>query len=132
MRIIILSLLISFKVFSQKTDPEIVRNAPEDYVHLVADKNPSFKGSLFKFLVSNVKFPKDAQRNGITGKVGTTFIIRKDGSVDSISVIDPVHPSLDAEAKRVIKLSSGKWEPGEIDKKKVDVRYQMPIKFSIQ
>ncbi len=132
MRALLVILLFSLKVYSQQENAQIIRNAPEDYVHLIADKNPQFKGSLYQFLASNIKFPEEAMRKSITGKVYTTFIIRKDSSIDSLKILSPVHPSLDAEALRVVKKTNGKWIPGEIDKKKVDVRFQMPIVFSIR
>ena len=132
MRALLVILLFSLKVYSQQESTQIIRNAPEDYIHAVADKNPQFKGSLPQFLGKNIEYPKDAMRESITGRVNTTFIIRKDGTIDSLKVLSSMHPSLEREALRVIKKTNGKWIPGEIDKKKVDVWFQMPIVFSLR
>lgn len=132
MRALLVILLFSLKVYSQQENTQVIRNAPEDYIHLIADKNPEFRGSLPHFLGTNIDYPKDAMRESITGRINTTFIIRKDGSIDSLKVTSPVHPSLDREALRVVKKTNRKWIPGEIDNKKVDVWFQLPIVFSLR
>lgn len=47
-------------------------------------------------------------------------------------VIKGVHPDIDEEALRVVKKMSGRWKPGVQQGKKVRVKYNMPINFSLQ
>ena len=106
----------------------------DDKVYTVVEKQPVFPGgfdALFKYLGSEVKYPVEAQEKGIQGRVVTRFIVRKDGTIDSIQVMRGINPLLDAEALRVIKAMP-KWEPAEQDGEKVSVRYILPMQFKLQ
>ena len=52
------------------------------------------------------------------------------GKVKNAEVRKPVHPLLDAEAKRVIS-SMPDWKPGTQAGKPVDVRYKVPVEFKL-
>jgi len=86
---------------------------------------------MFKFLRENIKYPEDAVSNGVQGRVNVKFVVEKDGSISGIEVVRSVHPSLDAEAVRVVKLMP-KWKPAENRGKPVRTKYMLPIFFRIQ
>ena len=56
-----------------------------------------------KFLSENLRYPNLARENEIQGKVKLSFMIEKDGSINSVKVVDSVHESLDREAQRVVR-----------------------------
>ena len=58
-------------------------------------------------------------------------MVEKDGSVTEVQVVNPVDPSLDKEAVRVVR-NMPKWVPGKKDDKSVRVRYTLPITFRLQ
>ena len=96
-------------------------------------KEPEFPGgtdSLYKFLNNNLKYPEDAKKDSIQGRVICRFTIDTDGSITDIRVLRSVHPSLDAEAVRVISAMP-KWVPAEIDGKKIKRKFTMPIVFKM-
>lgn len=96
-------------------------------------KSPEFPGgtdSLFKFLESNLIYPEDAKKDSIQGRVICRFTIDTDRSITDIRVLRSVHPSLDAEAVRVISAMP-KWVPAEIDGKKIKRKYVFPIVFKM-
>jgi len=96
-------------------------------------KEPEFPGgtdSLFKFLESNLIYPEDAKKDSIQGRVICRFTIDTDGSITDIQVLRSVHPSLDAEAVRVISAMP-KWVPAEIDGKKIKRKDTFPIVFKM-
>jgi len=98
------------------------------------DIRPEFPGgkqALFKFIIDNVKYPKEAIKENITGKVFINFIIDKNGDVREVSLKQGVHELLDNEALRVVSLLPA-WTPGEKDGKKVNVAFSIPINFNLE
>ena len=106
----------------------------KDTTHFAYEVMPQFpggEGELFKFLRNNVKYPRNARENGISGKVYVSYIIDKDGGLRDIKIMKGVSQDLDEEAMRVIKLMP-KWIPGIQDGIPVQVQYNMPINFMLQ
>ena len=93
---------------------------------------PSFQGgdasAFSKWVAQHLQYPKDAREDGIQGRVTVQFTICDDGVVRNVKVLRGVHPSLDAEAVRVIS-SSPKWEPGKQGGKPVNVTFMFPVIF---
>jgi antitoxin component YwqK of YwqJK toxin-antitoxin module len=78
-----------------------------------AFEQPVFKGGMEKFsrfLGGQIKYPS-VNKTDIF--VSVRFRIEKDGSIHEIFVADSYSPSADAEAVRVVSLSSGKWLPAK-------------------
>lgn len=94
---------------------------------------PTYKGgneAMGQFMVDNIKYPKDAIKEGISGTVYVKLVIKKDGSVSDVTVKKGVHKLLDDEAVRVIKMMP-KWNPGKKNGKVVDVEIVLPVKFKL-
>ena len=112
-----------------------VPNTPNsDGIYEIVDTPPTYPGgdaALLKFISDNIKYPEDAMKAGISGRVFTRFIINEDGSLSDIVVMRGVNSSLDAEAIRVVKAMP-KWTPGKVDGKAVKVRYALPLVFKLQ
>jgi protein TonB len=106
-------------------------------VRVVAVKKAEFIGGneeMIKFLSENVKYPEDvlqANEKGanIHGRVYVKFVVEKDGSISDVEVVRSVHPSLDAESVRVVKLMSGKWTPATEREKPVRSKFTLPFVF---
>ena len=100
----------------------------------VVDEMPQFPGgnhAMFEYLAKNVKYPAEAEKAGIVGRVIATFVVEKDGSISNAKVVRSVHPALDAEALRLIK-GMPKWTPGKENGEAVSVRFTVPISFHLQ
>lgn len=100
----------------------------------VVEQMPSFKGgdsNMWQWVGQHIKYPVVALGNGVQGEVEVTFIIDKEGNVQSPTVTRSVDPSLDREALRLIK-SMPKWNPGKQNGQVVNVRYRIPITFKLQ
>lgn len=96
------------------------------------EKQPQFLGglpALGEFLAGNIKYPAEASRNNISGKVYLSFIVCEDGSLCDYQVMKGIGNGCDEEALRVVKAMSGKWQPGLRYGKKVRVKYNLPISF---
>ena len=100
----------------------------------VVEQMPQFPGgpaALMEFLSKNVKYPQEAYKNGIQGRVIVTFVINKDGSISDAKVVKSVAPQLDEEALRVVH-SMPNWIPGRQNGEPVNVKYTVPITFKLQ
>lgn len=108
-----------------------VQGTVEEPVFQVVEEQPEYPGgvsALMEFLAKSIKYPEDAEKEGIQGRVIVQFVIDKDGSVMAPKVVRSVHPSIDAEAMRVVS-SMPKWKPGVQRGQAVKVRYTLPLSF---
>lgn len=95
---------------------------------------PSFPGGLTKFydyLSKTIKYPTLAADNDIQGNVFLSFVVEKDGVLSDIKIDKKLGFGTDEEALRVLKLSK-RWNPGMQNGKPVRVRYNIPIRFSLE
>lgn len=100
----------------------------------VVEQMPEFPGgmeALFKYMAENMKYPEDAKKQQVEGRVLVQFIVETDGSVSNTEVLTRVFPSLDAEAVRVINKMP-KWIPGKQNGKVVRVKYVIPVNFRLK
>ena len=119
-------------VLAQKTVVS-QKDQKEDPFNVVEDM-PAFPGgmeAMIQFISSNIKYPADAKKQKVDGRVLVNFVVEKDGSITEVKVIKPAFPSLDAEAVRVVKAMP-KWKPGYQNGKAVRVKFTMPINFSLK
>ncbi len=108
------------------------RNSSE-IIYGVVEQMPSFVGGLVarnRFVASNLQYPTTARANGIQGRVITTFVVEKDGTISNAKVVHSVESSIDQEALRIVK-SMPKWTPGKQNGKPVRVKYTMPVVFRL-
>ncbi len=89
--------------------------------------NEIYGKDLRKFLENNILVPDNLKN--IKGKVYVNFIIDIDGSIIIAKVVRGLHPDLDKEAIRVIKLTSKMWKPAEQRGKKVKISMSIPVIF---
>lgn len=100
----------------------------------IPETMPYFPGGqelLLKYLAVNIKYPASAVKAKKQGRVIVTFIVQKDGSVTHAKIAKSIDPELDAEALRVVRAMP-KWIPGTQFGKPVNVKYTLPVKFSLQ
>lgn len=103
-------------------------------VYDVTERMPSFPGgdaALMKYLASHVKYPKDAEENGIQGRVICTFVVERDGSITGVRIVKSAQFLLDREAVRVLK-NMPVWIPGTYKGMPVRVKYTVPVTFRLQ
>ena len=119
----------------------------------VVETMPRFKGTIFRYKDSStgeetavniedgpsgmyhylslaIKYPVEAEKERIQGRVVCTFVVEKDGSITDVKVIKSVDPSLDKEAVRVLS-SMPKWEPGKQNDSPVRVKYTITVTFKL-
>ena len=112
---------------------EAIAQQDTSTVFTMVDTQPKFPGGnekLMQFVSQNIIYPKDAQEAGVQGRVILSYVVNKDGSISDIKVARSIHPSLDAEAIRVVKAMSN-WTPAEHQGNIVRVRYVLPVSFRL-
>lgn len=105
----------------------------DERVYEVVDQMPKFPGganALARYLSRNLKYPANAAKNGIKGRVLVSFVVEKDGAVSDVKVASGADPELDAEAVRVLR-SMPKWSHGRRNGEKVRVKYTVPVTFKL-
>lgn len=112
-----------------KSDPE-----NQVYSFVSIENPPTYPGGMdkfYKFIGENLKYPEEAKKNEIQGKVYLSFTVEKDGTINDVRVDRKLGYGTDEESVRVLKASKN-WNPGTLNGKPVRVRYNMPIQFSIR
>jgi TonB family protein len=105
----------------------------DEVVYQSVEKMPAFPGGdaeLINYLTHNIKYPAEAAKKGIQGRVICQFVVNRDGSVANVEAVRSVDPELDAEAIRVI-TAMPKWTPGTQKGETVRVKYTLPINFRL-
>ena len=98
------------------------------------EQMPEFPGgeaTLMRFINENLRYPVAAIENGIQGRVMVQFVVKKDGSVDDVTVLHGVDSALDQEAIRVCKTLP-KFIPGKQNGQPVNVWFTLPIFFRLE
>lgn len=124
--LMMLVLLFSFMTSTAQTKKN-------DMVFDVVEVMPQFPGgqiAMLKYIMENMKYPEQAMKEGIQGRVAVRFIVEKDGSISDVKPILSVHPLLNKEAVRVVE-SMPKWTPGKQNGKPVRVRFNLPVMFKL-
>ncbi|BAX81878.1 cell envelope biogenesis protein TonB [Labilibaculum antarcticum] len=106
-------------------------NKSKEYV--LVEKMPQFteaNGHLRRYIARKIQYPVLAADQGYEGQVFVQFVVTTDGSVAKAKVIKGANVELNKEALRVIN-NMPNWVPGEQQGKKVEVRYTIPIRFSL-
>ena len=94
----------------------------------LGDKSRNFH----QFVSNNQRYPVVAQENKVEGTVVVDFVINTRGRIDSIQIVNSVHPLLDKEVVRVLRLSdASRWQPAKYNNWAVNTHYWYPFVFSL-
>ena len=102
--------------------------------YLMVEAEPEFPGgmeALMKYLSENIKYPEQAKKENIQGKVYMRFVVERDGSIVDAEILRGIGGGCDEEALRVVNAMP-KWEPGKQKGTPVRVQYNLPIVFKLQ
>jgi protein TonB len=91
---------------------------------------PNGQQGINDHIVNTLHYPKQALQDSIYGRVIVRYVVQLDGSIGEVVVVEKVHPLIDEEAVRVIKLMK-KWKPGRQKGVPVKTAYQQPINFKL-
>ena len=103
-------------------------------IFTIVDQMPQFptgEDGLGRLIGEYMRYPSQAKEENIQGRILCSFIVRKDGTVSDIEVVNGLNHELDNEALRVLSMMP-KWTPGKNDNKTVSVKCILPIDFTIE
>lgn len=131
-RIIFLAALWPLASFAFAQEVKI-STAETDSSHIFIDyeENAQFPGgekACFRWIQEHIKYPESCCVNIPQGRVIVSFIVEKDGTIDSISVKKSPDPLLSKEAIRVVS-EMPKWKPARWNGKVIRSRFFLPIIF---
>ena len=98
------------------------------YINETMPQFPGGNAALMKFIAENYQYPTTLQDSNIVGRVIVQFTIDKEGYVVEPKVVRSLHPDLDKEALRVIRLLP-QWKPASQRGIPVCVKYTVPVTF---
>lgn len=115
----------------------VFEEAPEEEVadeifDIVEDQPgpPGGMGAFYKYVGKSMKYPSQARRMGIEGRVFVQFVVDKTGNLTDVRAIKGIGAGCDEEAVRVLK-NAPKWTPGKQRGRPVKVRMILPITFKL-
>ena len=107
---------------------------PDEPVFEVVEQMPEFPdggmAGLMEYFKKNLRYPEEAKKAGMQGRVVVQFLINKNGAISDASVLRSVDRLLDAEAVRLVR-SMPRWKPGMQKGKAVTVKYTVPVLFKL-
>jgi len=129
-----LKLLLSITLVSLIVAPSLFSQVESSLnVYNNVDKQPKLKGSgknISQYIQKQVNYSDDLKINGIEGDVWVSFVVTAQGDVENVEIEKGIEASLDEKVRHAV-ISSGKWKPGEINKKKVNTQMRLPVRFTL-
>lgn len=105
-----------------------------DEIFTVVEQRAEFPGGnkeFAQFLINNMKYPGQARRLEVQGKVFVRMIVDKNGVISNAQVIKGIGAGCDEEALRVIAISPP-WQPARQRGRAVKSVIVVPLVFTLQ
>lgn len=116
---------LQFKTFESEDEADeiftIVENQPEPVAGMQ---------NFYMNIAKTLKYPSEARKAGVQGKVFVQFVVNEDGSLSKITVVKGIGHGCDEEAVNAI-ANAGEWKPGLQRGRAVKVRMILPITFKL-
>lgn len=132
-KMILLSMMAVLGLMTANAQKTVISQSNQS-VYDQVEQMPEFPGgmpAMIEFLQTNLKYPKDAIKQQVGGRVMVMFVVETDGTLSNVRVAKKVFPSLDSEAVRVVKTMP-KWKPGKEKGRPVRVNFTLPVVFSFK
>ncbi|GLU54433.1 energy transducer TonB [Dyadobacter frigoris] len=107
---------------------------PKEETFVAVEQAPAYFGgnaAMAEFLRKNLKYPVQASRANIQGRVFVSFIVGSDGKIEDVKTLKGIGFGCDEEAERVIRLMP-KWKAGRQSGTPVRVKFNLPVVFQME
>ncbi|MBR5856286.1 MAG: energy transducer TonB [Bacteroidales bacterium] len=125
-------------VFKLEGETKEVADTSGTIMFATVEQKPAFMGnnppgeSFSNWVYGQMKYPEEAIKNQMQGRVIIQFTIAKDGNVKDVTVAKSSGSKIiDDEAVRVVSMSP-QWEPGKQNGEPVDIRFTFPLVFQLK
>jgi TonB family protein len=85
----------------------------------------------YELVGQKLRYPAEARRKHIEGKVFVEFVVTKDGKAIDFKVIKGEAGGLNEEAIRVMKEIDMRWKPAVLNGQKVPSLMVLPLSFKL-
>lgn len=112
---------------------EAIEKEESDEIFMIVEEQPQFPGGtgeFMKFVVANMRYPRQARSMGVEGKVFIKAVVGKDGKLTDLEVMKGIGAGCDEEALRVVGQSPP-WKPGRQRGREVRTRIVIPLVFKL-
>lgn len=106
---------------------------PHEEIFTVVETPPSFPGGMDRFrdyIHQNLRYPADAIKNKVEGRVFVSFLVMYDGRLQDVTVLKGYGYGMNEEAVRLVQ-SMPSWIPGKQAGRPVNVKYNVVIPFEL-
>ena len=110
------------------------KNTSDKEIYAVLEERPEYPGGMkeaIKYIQTHIQYPPAAIYKKIQGRVWIESVIDRNGKVVQPKVAYSVHPLLDQEALRIVRMMPD-WKPGKLNGETVKVKYVFPVTFRIE
>jgi len=111
-----------------------IKSPGNEIICYFEEEMPIFPGgeeALVAYLKKNIKYPAAALKANVSGTVLVQFIVKANGTIAGVKTVGtPQGKGLEEEAIRVVS-GMPKWKPAKMNRKFVDVWFNLPIHFSM-
>jgi protein TonB len=104
-----------------------------DQIFSVVEETATPKGGMpafYKYVGEKIKYPAQARRMGVEGRVFVEFVVNRDGTIVDVKSIKGIGAGCDEEAVRIVQ-SAPAWKPGKQRGKPVRQKMVIPIIFKL-
>jgi TonB family protein len=109
------------------------KESGESFTYTIQEMQPQPEGGMpgfMNYIMTSMRYPKEARKKGIQGKVYIQFVVDKDGGIIDVEVLKGIGGGCDEEAVRVMR-ECPKWSPGIQRGQAVKVRMSIPLIFKL-
>ncbi|WP_217601492.1 M56 family metallopeptidase [Chitinophaga sp. GbtcB8] len=125
----------NYRVTDYKPSDPTQKPDTKNEVFTFVENPPVYPGgeqALAAYLSKNIRYPKTAQEQNVSGTVFVQFVVQADGVISDVHTVGaPKGSGLEEEAIRVVK-EMPKWTPGTQQGRKVAVQFNLPIRYTLQ
>ncbi len=118
-------------VFAEQDVDEMPRYPGCEDKATLKEKKECSNHKMLTHIYTNIRYPAEARKAGIQGKVIIKFLVKKDGTITNARVTQEIGGGCGNAALSVIK-SLPTMIPGKKDGKNVDVEMLIPVKFKLE
>jgi protein TonB len=121
------------KVEQIEIKQEVEEKEDENQIFTIVEEQAQPVGGMaafYKYVGEKMKYPAQARRMQVEGRVFCEFVVNKDGTLQDVKVIRGIGAGCDEEAIRVIQ-SAPAWKPGKQRGKAVRSKFNLAIIFKL-
>jgi len=96
-----------------------------------AAKQTCCRRRLLAYLKENLRYPEEAQAQGIEGTVYVRFVVEADGRVAQVTLLNDIGGGCGEEALRVVRQMPP-WEPARFEGRAVACALDLPVHFNLK